>query len=61
MPILSYLHSLFHAETCQTSSQALRWPERPPHCPRCHSLDIGPWSPYHTNTLLHQSQRSLPH
>jgi transposase-like protein len=81
MPILSYLHQLFNADTCHASLHTLRWQDRPLQCPRCHSHDVNPWGTYHyrpgckrywchgcqrtfndlTNTLLHQSQRSLSH
>ena len=47
MPILSYLHQLFHADTCDASLPTLRWQERPLHCPRCHSHHTGPWGLYH--------------
>jgi transposase-like protein len=84
MPILSYLHQLFNADTCHTyihMLRMLRWKDRPLQCPRCHSQNVGPWGTYHyrpgckrywgngcqrtfndlTNTLLHQSKRSLLH
>ena len=81
MPLLSYLHQLFSADTCQAYIHTLRWKDRPLQCPRCHSQAIGPWGNYHyrpgckrywcngckrtfndlTDTLLHQSKRSLPH
>ncbi len=81
MPLLSYLHQLFSADTCQAYIHTLRWKDRPLQCPRCHSHAIGPWGNYHyrpgckrywcngckrtfndlTDTLLHQSKRSLPH
>lgn len=47
MPILSYLHQLFNADTCNTYLHTLRWKERPLHCPRCHSHDVGLWSNYY--------------
>ena len=81
MPILSHLHQLFSADTCQAYIHTLRWKDRPLQCPQCHSHDVDPWGNYHyrpgckrywcpgckrtfndlTNTLLHQSKRSLPH
>jgi len=81
MPILSHLHQLFSADTCQAYIHTLRWKDRPLQCPRCHSHDVDPWGNYYyrpgckrywchgckrtfndlTNTLLHQSKRSLPH
>jgi transposase-like protein len=79
MPVLSYLHQLFNADTCHAYLHTLRWKDRPLQCPRCHSHDVSPWGMYHhrpgckrswchgcdrtfndlTNTLLHQSKRSL--
>jgi transposase-like protein len=47
MPALSCLHQLFSAETCQTSLRALRWKDRPFHCPRGQSHDVSPWGMYH--------------
>ena len=47
MPILSYLHQLFNADTCNAYLHTLRWQERPLHCPRCQSHDVGPWGAYH--------------
>ena len=47
MPILSYLHQLFSADTCNASLHTLRWKERPLHCPRCQSHDVGHWGAYH--------------
>jgi len=29
MPIVSYLHQLFNAQTCQSYLHALRWKDRP--------------------------------
>jgi hypothetical protein len=43
MPILSYLHQLFNADTCHTSIHTLRWKDRPLQYPRCHSQNVGPW------------------
>ena len=47
MPMLSHLHQLFNADTCQAYLHMLRWKDRPLQCPRCHSHDLGPWGPYH--------------
>ena len=47
MPIRSHLHQLFHADTCQAYLHMLRWKNRPLHCPRCHSHDLGPWGTDH--------------
>jgi transposase-like protein len=47
MPILSYLHQLFNADTCNTYLHTLRWKERPLHCPRCQSHNVGHWGAYH--------------
>ena len=47
MPLLSYLHQLFSADTCQAYIHTLRWKDRPLQCPRCHSQAIGPWGNYH--------------
>src|ERR671931_2286209 len=81
MPVLSYVHQLFNADQCHAYIHRLRWKDRPLQCPRCQSLNVGPWGTYHdqpglqryrckeqgckrtfndlTNTLLHQSKRSL--
>ena len=37
MSIVSHLHHLFNAETCQAYIHTLRWKDRPLQCPRCHS------------------------
>jgi transposase-like protein len=47
MPMLSYVHQLFSAEQCQAYIHALRWKDRPLHCPRCHSPEVDPWGNYH--------------
>jgi len=47
MSILSHLHQLFHAQTCQAYIHTLRWKDRPLQCPRCQSQDIRPWGNYH--------------
>ena len=47
MPVLSYVHELFNAAQCQAYIHTLRWKERPLHCPRCQSHDVGLWGAYH--------------
>jgi transposase-like protein len=47
MPMLTYVHQLFSAEQCQAYIHALRWKDRPLHCPRCHSHEVDPWGNYH--------------
>jgi transposase-like protein len=47
MPVLSHLHQLFCAETCQAYIHMLRWKDRPFQCPRCQSQDIRAWGHYH--------------
>ena len=47
MPVLVSLHQLFHTDTCVAYIHALRWKERPLHCPRCHSHKVSPWGTYH--------------
>jgi transposase-like protein len=47
MPMLSHVHQLFSAEQCQAYIHALRWKDRPLHCPRCHSHEVDPWGNYH--------------
>jgi transposase-like protein len=47
MPTLSHVHQLFSVETCHAYIHALRWKDRPPQCPRCHSQAVGPWGAYH--------------
>jgi transposase-like protein len=47
MSTLSYVHQLFSPEQCQAYIHALRWKDRPLHCPRCQSQDIRPWGTYH--------------
>jgi transposase-like protein len=47
MSIVSYLHQLFNAETCQSYIPTLRWKDRPLQCPRCQSYAVGPWGNYH--------------
>src|SRR5262245_17039011 len=52
MAIVSYLHHFFNAETCQSSIHTLRWKDRPLQCPRCQSLNVGPWGAYHAQPGL---------
>ena len=47
MSIVSHLHHLFDAETCQSYIHRLRWKDRPLQCPRCQSHNAGPWGAYH--------------
>ena len=47
MSIVSHLHHLFNAETCQSYIHTLRWKDRPLQCPRCQSHHVGPWGTYH--------------
>src|SRR5215468_11746447 len=47
MPILSFLHQLFNADTCNTYLPTLRWKEHPLPCPRCQSHHVGHWGAYH--------------
>ena len=47
MSLVSHLHQLFNAETCQSYIHTLRWKERPLQCPRCQSHNVGPWGTYH--------------
>ena len=47
MSIVSHLHHLFNAATCQSSIHTVRWKERPLQCPRCQSHNVGPWGTYH--------------
>jgi hypothetical protein len=43
MAMVSHLHHLFNPETCQAYIHTLRWKDRPLQCPRCQSLNVGPW------------------
>ena len=47
MSMVSHLHQLFNAETCQSYIHTLRWKDRPLQCPRCQSHNVGPWGTYH--------------
>ena len=47
MSIVSHLHQLFNAETCQSYIHTLRWKDRLLPCPRCQSHNVGPWGTYH--------------
>jgi transposase-like protein len=52
MSIVSHLLHLFDAETCQSYIHTLRWKDRPLQCPRCQSLNVGPWGTYHAQPGL---------
>jgi transposase-like protein len=52
MSIVSHLHQLFNAETCQAYIHTLRWKDRPLQCPRCLSLNVGSWGTYHAQPGL---------
>ena len=52
MSIVSHLHHLFDPETCQSYIHTLRWKDRPLQCPRCQSLNVGPWGAYHAQPGL---------
>src|SRR4029450_6186480 len=52
MSMVSHLHHLFNAETCQSSIHTLRWKDRPLQCPRCQSHNVGPWGTYHAQPGL---------
>jgi transposase-like protein len=54
MPIVSSLHPLFNTETCQADIHTLRWKDRPLQCPRCQSLNVGPWGTYHAQPGLNR-------
>ena len=51
MPVLSYVHHLFNADTCQSYLHTLRWKDRPLQCPRCQSHHVGPWGTYGVDNL----------
>ena len=55
MSIVSHLHHLFNPETCQSYLHTLRWQDRPLQCPRCQSLNVGPWDflPFVNHDLRH--------
>src|SRR5215831_108843 len=52
MPILSHLHQLFDVDACCAYIHTLRWKDRPLQCPRCQSLNVGPWGTYHAQPGL---------
>src|SRR5919108_6208853 len=52
MSIVLHLHHLFNAETCQAYIHTLRWKDRLLQCPRCQSLNVGPWGTYHAQPGL---------
>jgi hypothetical protein len=55
MSIVSHLHQFFDAETCRSYIHTLRWKDRPLQCPRCQSLNVGPWGTYHAPPLANRS------
>ena len=52
MAMVSHLPHLCNSETCQAYIQTLRWQDRPRPCPRCQSLNVGPWGTYHAQPGL---------
>jgi hypothetical protein len=52
MSTLSYVRQLFSPEQCQAYIHALRWKDRPLHCPQCQSQDIRPWGTYHQGNRI---------
>src|SRR6516164_4840942 len=52
MSIVSHLYHLFNPATCQSYIHTLRWQDRPLQCPRCQSLNVGPWGTYHAQPGL---------
>ena len=52
MPTRSYVHHLFSLAQCQAYIHTLRWKDRPLQCPRCQSLNVGPWGTYHAQPGL---------
>ena len=56
MSMVSHLHHLFNAEQCQAYIHTLRWKDRPLQCPRCQSLNVGPWGTYHAQPGLKRYQ-----
>ena len=56
MAIVSHLHHLFNPETCQSYIHTLRWKDRPLQCPRCQSLNVGPWGTYYAQPGLKRSR-----
>ena len=47
MPVFSYVYQLFSVAYCHAYIHTLRGKERPLHCPRCQSHNVGPWGNYH--------------
>ena len=47
MPVFSYVYQLFSVAYCHAYIHTLRWKERPLHCSRCQSHNVGPWGKYH--------------
>jgi hypothetical protein len=56
MSMVSHLHHLFTPDTGQASLHTLRWKERPLQCPRCQSLNVGPWGTSHAQPGLQRSR-----
>jgi transposase-like protein len=54
MLVLSYIYQLFSAEQYHAYMHTLRWKDRPLHCPRYHSHNVGPWGTYHYRPGLHR-------
>src|SRR5262245_34513914 len=52
MSTLAYLHQFFNIGQCQSYLHTLRWKDRPLQCPRCQSLNVGPWGTYHAQPGL---------
>ena len=52
MSMVSPLHHLFNAAQCQAYIHTWRWKDRPLQCPRCQSLNVGPWGTYHAQPGL---------
>jgi hypothetical protein len=59
MPVLSYLYQLFNVDQCQAYIHTLRWKDRPLQCPRCQSLNVGPWGAYHYQPGLQRYRCTL--
>ena len=52
MSMVSHLHDLFNPETGRSYLHTLRWQDRRLQCPRCQSLNVGPWGTYHAQPGL---------
>jgi hypothetical protein len=55
MPILSHLHQLFNAETCDASLLMLGWKDRLLSCPHGQSQDISPWGNHDCPSMIRSS------